>query len=230
MLAIKDLSVFYDSNEVLSNINFSLSKGDYLSIIGENGSGKTTLIKTILGLMKPKKGSITFDSIKKNEIGYLPQHGIVQKSFPASVFEVVISGRLNNKKFIPFYTNNDKKTALENLKKLNIENLKNKSYKDLSGGQQQRVALARALCSTKELLILDEPSTGLDPIATADLYNLIKKLNNEVTIIMVSHDISSAVKYSNKILHLNKNILFFGTTEEYIKTDIYKRISGEDMK
>ena len=230
MLAIKDLSVFYDSNEVLSNINFSLSKGDYLSIIGENGSGKTTLIKTILGLMKPKKGSITFDSIKKNERGYLPQQGIVQKSFPASVFEVVISGRLNNKKFIPFYTNNDKKTALENLKKLNIENLKNKSYKDLSGGQQQRVALARALCSTKELLILDEPSTGLDPIATADLYNLIKKLNNEVTIIMVSHDISSAVKYSNKILHLNKNILFFGTTEEYIKTDIYKRISGEDMK
>ncbi|MDA0030414.1 ATP-binding cassette domain-containing protein [Brachyspira hyodysenteriae] len=102
MLNIKDLSVFYDSNEVLSNINFSLNKGDYLSIIGENGSGKTTLIKTILGLIKPKKGSISFNSIKKNEIGYLPQQGIVQKSFPASVFEVVISGRLNKKKFLPF--------------------------------------------------------------------------------------------------------------------------------
>lgn len=165
MLNIKDLSVFYDNNEVLSNINFSLNKGDYLSIIGENGSGKTTLIKTILGLIKPKKGNIHFDNIKKNEIGYLPQQGIIQKSFPASVFEVVISGRLNNKKFLPFYTHKDKKIALDNLKKLNIENLKNKSYKDLSGGQQQRVALARALCSTKELLILDEPSTGLDPIA-----------------------------------------------------------------
>ena len=230
MLNIKDLSVFYDSNEVLSNINFSLNKGDYLSIIGENGSGKTTLIKTILGLMKPKKGNVIFDNIKKNEIGYLPQQGIVQKSFPASVFEVVISGRLNKKKFLPFYTSKDKKITLENLKKLNIENLKNKSYKDLSGGQQQRVALARALCSTKELLILDEPSTGLDPIATADLYNLIKKLNDEITIIMVSHDIASAVKYSNKILHLNKNILFFGTAEDYLKTDIYKRISGEDMR
>ncbi|WP_297207859.1 metal ABC transporter ATP-binding protein [uncultured Brachyspira sp.] len=230
MLNIKDLSVFYDSNEVLSNISFSLNRGDYLSIIGENGSGKTTLIKTILGLIKYKKGGISFDGIKKNEIGYLPQQGIVQKSFPASVFEVVISGRLNKKKFLPFYTSIDKKSALENLKKLNIENLKNKSYKDLSGGQQQRVALARALCSAKELLILDEPSTGLDPIATADLYNLIKKLNNEVTIIMISHDIANAVKYSNKILHLNKNILFFGSTEDYIKTDIYKRILGEDMK
>ena len=171
MLNIKDLSVFYDSNEVLSNISFSLNRGDYLSIIGENGSGKTTLIKTILGLIKYRKGGISFDGIKKNEIGYLPQQGIVQKSFPASVFEVVISGRLNKKKFLPFYTSIDKKSALENLKKLNIENLKNKSYKDLSGGQQQRVALARALCSAKELLILDEPSTGLDPIATADLYN-----------------------------------------------------------
>ena len=188
------------------------------------------MIKTILGLIKYKKGGISFDGIKKNEIGYLPQQGIVQKSFPASVFEVVISGRLNKKKFLPFYTSIDKKSALENLKKLNIENLKNKSYKDLSGGQQQRVALARALCSAKELLILDEPSTGLDPIATADLYNLIKKLNNEVTIIMISHDIANAVKYSNKILHLNKNILFFGSTEDYIKTDIYKRILGEDMK
>ncbi|WP_300711160.1 metal ABC transporter ATP-binding protein [uncultured Brachyspira sp.] len=230
MLNIKDLSVFYDSNEVLSNINFSLSKGDYLSIIGENGSGKTTLVKTILELMKPKKGSIEFDNIKKNEIGYLPQQGIIQKSFPASVFEVVISGRLNKKKFLPFYTSKDKKEALNNLKKFNIENLKNKSYKDLSGGQQQRVILARALCSAKELLILDEPSAGLDPIATIDLYNLIKKLNDEVTIIMVSHDIASAVKYSNKILHINKNMLFFGSTEDYIKTDIYKRISGEDME
>lgn len=230
MLNIKDLSVFYDNNEVLSNINFSLSKGDYLSVIGENGSGKTTLIKTILGLIKAKKGNITFNGINKNEIGYLPQQGIIQKSFPASVFEVVISGRLNNKKFIPFYTAKDKKIALDNLNKLNIVNLKNKSYKDLSGGQQQRVALARALCSTKELLILDEPSTGLDPIATADLYNLIKKLNEEVTIIMVSHDIANAVKYANKILHLNNNIIFFGSTEDYIKTDIYKRIAGEDMK
>ena len=195
MINIKNLSVFYDNNEVLSNINLSLEKLDYLSIIGENGSGKTTLIKTILGLIKYKKGSITFNSINKNEIGYLPQQKIIQISFPCSVFEVVISGRLNKKRFIPFYNSEDKKIALENIKKLNIENLTKKSYRNLSGGQQQRVQIARALCSTKELLILDEPTSSLDPIATIDLYKLIKKLNNDISIIMVSHDINNAIKY-----------------------------------
>lgn len=227
ILDIEKLSVSYDNNEVLSDISFSLEKNDYLAIVGENGSGKSTLVKAILGLLKHKTGSINFSGIKKNEIGYLPQQGLIQQSFPASVFEVVISGRLNKSKFIPFYTLNDRKCAKETIEKLGMAKYIKKSYKDLSGGQQQRVALARALCSAKELLVLDEPSTGLDPIATSELYSLIKKLNEELTIIMVSHDIASAIRFSSKILHLNKNILFFGRTEDYIKTDMYKKMIGE---
>ena len=228
ILEIESLSVSYDNNEVLSDISFSLEHNDYLSIVGENGSGKSTLIKAILGLLKYKKGNINFNGLKKNEIGYLPQQGLIQQSFPASVFEVVISGNLNKSKFIPFYSFQDRKRAKENIEKLGMTDYIKKSYKDLSGGQQQRVALARALCSARELLVLDEPSTGLDPIATSELYQLIKKLNEELTIIMVSHDIASAIRFSSKILHLNKNILFFGSTEDYIKTELYKKMIGND--
>ena len=231
LLVCENLSMSYENNNVLHDLSFAVEQGDYLSIIGENGSGKTTLMKGILGLMSPSSGTIMLSGISRREVGYLPQQTVVQKDFPASVIEVVLSGTVGKSKRL-FYNSYDKKTAQDNLKKLGIEHLQNKSYKELSGGQQQRVLLARALCAASKLLVLDEPTSGLDPVATAELYEILKNLNKteKMTIITVSHDIESAVANSNKILHLGKETVFYGITEEYIKTDIYAQMTGGDKK
>lgn len=229
LLTVKNATLAFDSNIISQNINFEVNDCDYLCIVGENGAGKTTLMKTIMGLYKLRSGEIIFDSsFKKTEIGYLPQQKSIQKDFPATVMEVTLSGFVNKLGFLPFYSNFQKKTALDNLKKLNIANLKNKSYVDLSGGQKQRVLLARALCSTKKLLILDEPITGLDSKTTSDLYELVDYINKKenITIIMISHDIEHATKYASHILHLSKEPLFFGTKKDYINTSFYKSLLG----
>lgn len=226
LLDCQNVTMSYDAHIVVNNISFDLDRGDYLCIVGENGSGKSTLVKGILGLLKPMKGNIVFNGIKQTQIGYLPQQTIVQKDFPANVFEVVLSGCLNRRGLLPFYSKEEKKRADNNINKLGISELKKKSYRNLSGGQQQRVLLARALCSTEKLLLLDEPVTGLDPIMTSDLYNLINKLNREegITVIMISHDINSAVKYGNKILHMDTKVAFYGLKEKYLSTDICRRM------
>ncbi len=182
-------------------------------------------MKGILSLIKPMKGKISF-GINKNQIGYLPQQSDIQKDFPASVYEVVISGTLNHGRLLPFYSRREKNIAEENMKRLGIWDLKNKPYRDLSGGQQQRVFLARALCATKKLLLLDEPMAGLDPIASADFYNLLDKLNKKegITIIMISHDIQGAMDYCKKILHLGHSKIFYGTKEEYLQTEMAKKM------
>ena len=224
----KDVSVKYENQVVLEDISFSIEQGDYLCIVGENGSGKSTLVKTILGLENSKLGQIVFgEGLNKNEIGYLPQQTQAQKDFPASVYEVVLSGCLNSKGFSPFYSMKDKKLANEMIKSLGIENIKRKSFRELSGGQQRRVLLARALCATKKIIILDEPITGLDPTVTREMYSLIKEINKEgITIIMVSHDINFAVNNASKILHLKKNIKFFGNTEDYANSEVGRRFIG----
>ena len=224
----KDVSVKYENQVVLEDISFSIEQGDYLCIVGENGSGKSTLVKTILGLENSKLGQIVFgEGLNKNEIGYLPQQTQAQKDFPASVYEVVLSGCLNSKGFSPFYSMKDKKLANEMIKSLGIENIKRKSFRELSGGQQQRVLLVRALCATKKIIILDEPITGLDPTVTREMYSLIKEINKKgITIIMVSHDINFAVNNASKILHLKKNIKFFGNTEDYANSEVGRRFIG----
>ena len=224
----KDVSVKYENQVVLEDISFSIEQGDYLCIVGENGSGKSTLVKTILGLENSKLGQIVFgEGLNKNEIGYLPQQTQAQKDFPASVYEVVLSGCLNSKGFSPFYSMKDKKLANEMIKSLGIENIKRKSFRELSGGQQQRVLLARALCATKKIIILDEPITGLDPTVTREMYSLIKEINKKgITIIMVSHDINFAVNNASKILHLKKKIKFFGNTEDYANSEVGRRFIG----
>ena len=224
----KDVSVKYENQVVLEDISFSIEQGDYLCIVGENGSGKSTLVKTILGLENSKLGQIVFgEGLNKNEIGYLPQQTQAQKDFPASVYEVVLSGCLNSKGFSPFYSMKDKKLANEMIKSLGIANIKRKSFRELSGGQQQRVLLARALCATKKIIILDEPITGLDPTVTREMYSLIKEINKKgITIIMVSHDINFAVNNASKILHLKKNIKFFGNTEDYANSEVGRRFIG----
>lgn len=209
----------YEKTAVTGTINFKLEKGDYLYIIGDNGSGKSTLMKGILGLRKPMEGRISFgDDLKKNEIGYMPQHTVVQKDFPASVEEIVISGCLSRSGLRPFFTKQDKELADEMLAKMEILNLKKRSYRELSGGQQQRVLLARALCATRKMLLLDEPVAGLDPETTDEFYELVKKLNRDegITIIMVSHDMHAMSKYASHVLNLVKNPVFFGTKEEYL--------------
>ncbi|MBU5335810.1 metal ABC transporter ATP-binding protein [Intestinibacter bartlettii] len=224
----KDISVKYENQVVLEDISFSIEQGDYLCIVGENGSGKSTLVKTILGLENPKTGKIVFgENLNKNEIGYLPQQTQAQKDFPASVYEVVLSGCLNSRGFNPFYSAKDKKLANDMIKSLGIEGIKKKSFRELSGGQQQRVLLARALCATKKIIILDEPITGLDPTVTREMYNLIKEINKKgITIIMVSHDINFAINNASKILHLKKNIKFFGNTEDYANSEVGRKFIG----
>ena len=223
LLDIQNVSLGYDSNVILENLNFTVNKGDYLCIVGENGSGKSTLMKTLLNLQDPIKGKIIKgDGILPNEIGYLPQQTVIQRDFPASVSEIVVSGFQARCGLRPFYNKEEKKLARENMERLGILNLSKRCYRELSGGQQQRVLLARALCATRKLLLLDEPVSGLDPKVTADMYNLIKDLNNDgITIIMISHDISAAIKYASYILHIGSNV-FFGTREEYLSSDAGK--------
>ena len=227
LINVKDLSLGYDGHEILTGLNFSVEAGNYLCIVGENGSGKSTLMKTILGLRKPMKGEIlTGDGLVSKEIGYLPQQTVVQKDFPASVKEIVLSGFQGRCGLRPFYTREEKRAALDNIRKMGIEDLKNRCYRELSGGQQQRVLLARALCATRKMLLLDEPVAGLDPLVTADMYSLISSLNkNEgITIIMISHDISAALKYATHILHISDE-LFFGTRSQFAESKAGKRLS-----
>ena len=218
-ITAENLQLGYDNTPVAAPLSFSVSKGDYLCIIGENGSGKTTLIKTLLRLIKPLSGTIkNGDGLMPNEIGYLPQQNAIQKDFPASVFEIVLSGTLPKCGFKPFYGKAEKQLALDSIEKMGISNLKNICYRTLSGGQQQRVLLARALCATSKLILLDEPVTGLDPKATNELYLLIKKLNTEgITVIMVSHDIMGALPYASHVLSIKKDNSIFCTASDYVR-------------
>ena len=164
----------------------------------------------------------------QTEIGFIPQHSDIQSDFPASVKEVVLSGCLNQNGLRPFFSHRQKEKAIKNMELLGISDIAKRSYRDLSGGQQQRVLLARALSATSSLLILDEPVTGLDPVVTSEMYTIIKHLNSHgITVIMVSHDIQSAVKYGTKILHMGRTLQFFGSVEEYTETEIYKKMTGE---
>ncbi|MGN0521196.1 MAG: metal ABC transporter ATP-binding protein [Eubacterium sp.] len=217
LLKCSNISLGYENKVVLSGLNFEVNQGDYLCIVGENGSGKSTLMKAILGLKNPIEGSIEFgDGLNKNEIGYLPQQTVVQRDFPASVWEIVLSGCVSKKGFHPFYSKEDKKRAKSNIEKMRITDLSKRCYRELSGGQQQRVLLARALCATEKMLLLDEPVAGLDPKVTSEMYALIKELNRQgITIIMISHDINAALEYSSHILHIGNDI-FYGTKDEYI--------------
>ena len=228
-LTCRNLTLGYDGKTVAENINFEVCKGDYLCIVGENGSGKSTLVKTLLHLKKPLSGTITFgDGLSQKEIGYLPQQTVVQRDFPASVREIVLSGCLNRGGLRPFYTIEEKLLAAETMEKMGITHLAGRCYRELSGGQQQRVLLARALCATRELLFLDEPVAGLDPKVTKEMYKLIEKLNREdgITVVMVSHDIGAAIRYASHILHVSKTPLFFGTKEEYLKTPTGKAFAS----
>ena len=222
LITCKDLKLGYNGREIIQNLSFQVDRGNYLCIVGENGSGKSTLMRTILGLQAPRSGQIQKgDGLKESQIGYLPQQTPVQKDFPASVWEVVLSGCEGGCGWRPYYTKAEKDRALENIRSMGLSNLINRCYRELSGGQQQRVLLARALCATDTLLFLDEPVSGLDPKVTEEMYALIEKLNREqgITVIMISHDIQAALRYATHILHIG-GAVFFGTREEYLRSGI----------
>lgn len=229
LLTCTDLCLGYDGREILHNLNFEVNEGDYLCIIGENGSGKSTLMKTILGLQEPVSGRIqTGEGLHGNEIGYLPQQSPVQRDFPASVAEIVLSGCQGGCGLRPFYTKEEKRLAEANMEKMGVTEMKNRCYRELSGGQQQRVLLARALCAAKKAVLLDEPVSGLDPKVTEEMYQLIEKLNAEgITVIMISHDLNAVLAYASHILHIGDTV-FFGTKAEYLASGVQDGFGRKD--
>lgn len=221
LIRCEHMDLGYENQDAVVDVNMEVCPGDYLCIVGENGSGKSTLMKGLLGLLKPSAGVLTVsEELKTTGIGYLPQQTAAQKDFPASVREVVLSGCLSRRGRRPFYSRTEKRIAAENMERLGITPLAKHCYRELSGGQQQRVLIARALCATTKLLLLDEPITGLDPMAIQDFYAMLRKLNREdgVAILMVSHDLRNAVEEANKILHLQKQVLFYGPAHDYMNS------------
>lgn len=230
LITCEKLTLAYDTGVVASDVNFTLEAGNYLCIVGENGSGKSTLIKSILGLHPISGGTLTVSpEARKKGIGYLPQHTPAQRDFPASVKEIVRSGCLRRAGLSPFWRASDKKLADEAMVRMGIDHLAGRCYRELSGGQQQRVLLARAYCATGQLILLDEPIAGLDPLAMTEMYNMIADMNRDgVAVIMVSHDVSAAVQYATHILHMGKTTSFFGTTEEYLSTPVGQQFARRE--
>lgn len=221
-ITCQNLTLGYEGRAILQNLNFTVQAGDYLCIVGENGAGKSTLMRTLLHLQPPLAGSISLgEGLGPRDIGYLPQQTLVQRDFPASVWEVVLSDCQGRSGWRPFYSRRDKALARRALRRLEAEELAGRCYRELSGGQQQRVLLARALCAAQKVLLLDEPVSGLDPKVTAEMYRLIAELNRRdgLTIIMISHDIQAAVSYASHILHIGQPV-FFGTRQEYLQSEI----------
>lgn len=232
LINCQNLTLGYEGKAILSDLSFAVNRGDYLCIVGENGSGKTTLTKTLLGLKAPLAGKITFgDGLTQQDIGYLPQQTFIQRDFPASVWEIVLSGCQSRLGLRPFYSRADKTRAHESMHRLDICHLADRSYRELSGGQQQRVLLARALAATKSLLLLDEPVAGLDPYATAELYRLIAELNtnDNITVIMVQHDMAATAKYASHVLHIGDE-LFFGAKDAYLASPLGKFWTGGECQ
>lgn len=229
-IVCKNLSVGYDGKTVASNIDFEVNSGDYLCVVGKNGAGKSTLIRTVLGLQKPLSGEMIYgEGVERCGIGYIPQRTEAQKDFPASVYEIVLSGCLGGLGFHPFYGKKHKTLAMKNIEIFGMKEYADKCFRELSGGQQQRVLLARAICATEKMLLLDEPVAGLDPIATRDLYEVIEKINreNKITVIMITHDISAALRYASHILYVGEGN-FFGFKEKFVASDFFKKIKSEE--
>ena len=231
LIVCRDLSLGYEGQSVLSGLNLTVQAGDYLCIVGDNGSGKSTLLRGLLGLISPLSGTIERAAeLRKGNLGYLPQQTRAQKDFPATVFEVVLSGCLNRKGMRFFYSSAQRSEALVNMGKLGVLELKDKCYRDLSGGQQQRVLLARALCAASRLLILDEPITGLDPAAAQDLYKTLAYLNRKegMAIVMVTHDLKAALQSARTVLHIGRSSYFLGSAAEYLASPMGRRFREED--
>lgn len=228
LIECSNIALQYEARDVVSDLSFSIEQGSFLCIVGENGSGKSTLLKALLGLIKPRNGKITFaKGFSRRQIGYLPQRTEVQQDFPASVEEVVHAGLLNRKKKGFFFKKEEKDIASQVMEQLELTEMRKACFRELSGGQQQRVLLARALTAADGMLLLDEPATGLDPLVTAELYRIIKEKNKEgMTVVMVTHDLETALHMGDTVLHLDDDRSFFGSTADYLRSDLFRRMIG----
>ena len=229
LLTIQDLTLGYEGRILADRLSFSVQPGDYLCIVGENGSGKSTLMRTLLGLQPPLSGRVLYgEGLTSRDVGYLPQQTQVQRDFPASVTEIVLSGLEGRCGLRPFYTRAEKDRARENMARMGILALRDRCYRELSGGQQQRVLLARALCAANRVLLLDEPVSGLDPQATAEMYALLAGLHREgVTLMMISHDVDAALTYATHVLHMGEKV-FFDTREAYLDSTMGCRFAQKE--
>lgn len=227
-LVCSGLSVAYGGREALSGIDFALPRGAFLAVVGANGSGKSTLIQTLLGLIKPSAGTARLgDGLRRRDIGYLPQQRDRRGDFPATVYEIAISGRLSRLGLRPFYGGRDRREAEKNLRLMGLWELRARAFRELSGGQQQRTLLARALCAEGGLLLLDEPATGLDAEAAEQMYSLLRRLHEEeqLTIVMVTHDLARAAAAASHILELDGGQRYFGKSGSWAA-----RAAGEERE
>ncbi|MBU4348224.1 metal ABC transporter ATP-binding protein [Patescibacteria group bacterium] len=239
IISVKKLEVNYDGRKVLSDISFDIEKGDYVIITGQNGSGKSTLIKAILNLLKPKSGNIYVNGLDSNsfedwhKIGYLPQGAVLSNPlFPATVKEIVSLGLLGTKSFPKTISAKDEDKIMKALELLGIIDIKNKLIGELSGGQQQRVFLAHAVVSNPEILILDEPTTALDPEIRETFFVTLNKLNKDkgVTILLVSHDVGCVGEFANKLLYLNEKLVFYGSFNDFCESKKMAEYFGTAMQ
>lgn len=235
VIELEDITAAYDRQPVLWDLDLNIPKGSLMGIVGPNGAGKSTLLKIILNLLAPVSGRIRFsidgetDAKKaRRKIAYVPQNGSVNWDFPATVKDIVLMGRYGHIGWCRPPSQGDRLIAEEMIARVGMDSYEDRQINELSGGQQQRVLLARAMCATKKLLLLDEPVTGLDPVAANEMYNLIKLVNlcDNTSVIMISHDIHAAVRYATHILHLGHSQLFFGTTAQYRESDLARRFVG----
>jgi len=235
IISVEGLSFRYNSVEVLSNISFSVNAGDYIGLVGPNGSGKTTLIKIILGLLKQKKGNISLFGVDPGNfkewyrVGYLPQRTLFNPYFPAIVKEIVSLGLFSKKRFSKGADKPNEILINEAIRLMDVSDIKNKLIGELSGGQQQRVLVARAIVNEPDLLILDEPTTALDPETREKFFHTLRELNRNrnITIIFITHDIGSIGKYASKLLYLDKRIIFYGSFEDFCSSKDMESYFGE---
>ncbi len=207
ILELKNISYAYDKINAIENINLDILDNDFLAIIGPNGGGKSTLLKIILNLLKPKSGKV-IKHIKNDMIGYVPQNTNLNTDFPITALEVVLMGHIGGKKQFFGYSKEQIACAMGSLEQVSMKEFANNKISDLSGGQRQRVFIARALCANPKLMLLDEPTASIDVKGQRDIYELLKKLNETITVVVVSHDISVLLNYAKNVAHINKNLVY----------------------
>jgi zinc transport system ATP-binding protein len=216
-LELDSVSAGYDAHDILKDVSLSVDENEFLGIIGPNGGGKTTLLKVILGLLNPTSGSVRvlgMDPVKaRSQVGYVPQYIAYDRQFPIKVWDVVLMGRLGKLRWRPFFSERDRRAALEALERVQMAEFRDHRLSHLSGGQQQRVLIARALCTEPKLILLDEPTASIDQKMQASIYELLQELNESATIILVTHDIGVLSTYVKKVGCINKYFIYHGTKE-----------------
>lgn len=232
VLRCRDLKFSYDQHPVLSRVNISIPQGDFICIVGPNGSGKTTLLKLSLGLIKPTQGSIEIFGKKPTQvshrIGYVPQHPRLDPLFPVSALDVTLMGRLGSARSWGPWQKDDTQQALTALDEVGLADRADRHFASLSGGQKQRVLIARALAGNPDLLLLDEPTAGLDAHVEEGFYRLLEDLNKRLTIVMVSHDLGFVSGFVRSVICVGQDVVVHPTSE--ITGEVIADLYGSDMR